>query len=168
MNAPCVRETELLAALAERGGAALPPELQRHVEMCRECRAVLTLAEAFRASADQSPSNHRMPIAAHVWWRAQVRARFEAAQDADRPMTVAQGLAAAAIGGIAASVIGIGWLAAPLTAIHDGLTWLTGSEMGLFSTALSTPPLVILAATTGVGVVVVVAVALIVVMSEKP
>jgi hypothetical protein len=53
----------------------------------------------------------RVPSAAHVWWRAQMRARQEAAAAAARPIAVAQGVAAASAAGLAAAAIAFGWAA---------------------------------------------------------
>jgi hypothetical protein len=58
-------------------------------------------AEAARARAEATP-----PSGAIVWWRAQVRARQEAARAADRPITIVHGLAIACAAGLALSLIG--------------------------------------------------------------
>jgi hypothetical protein len=58
-------------------------------------------AEAARARTEAAP-----PSSAIVWWRAQMRARQEAARAADRPITIVHGLAIACCAGIALSLIG--------------------------------------------------------------
>ena len=51
----------------------------------------------------------RVPSAAHMWWRLQLRARQDAARAALRPIAVVQGLLAVGIAGLAVAAIGFGW-----------------------------------------------------------
>jgi len=46
-----------------------------------------------------------VPSAGQVWWRAQVRARAEAAEAAARPLFVAQALACAAVVGLLVALV---------------------------------------------------------------
>jgi hypothetical protein len=55
--------------------------------------------------------NARIPSAAHVWWRSQIRVRQEAVRTVSRPMTVVQGIGAAAAVGLAAGAVSMGWQA---------------------------------------------------------
>ena len=50
-----------------------------------------------------------MPSAGIVWWRATVRARAEASRTAERPISVAQGVAGACAVGLACGVVGAAW-----------------------------------------------------------
>ncbi|HYT74877.1 MAG TPA: hypothetical protein VEL79_09035 [Vicinamibacterales bacterium] len=95
--------------------------------------------EASIASAEAAP-----PSSAIVWWRAQMRARQEAARVAERPLTIVHALAVACGAGLVLSLIGtafagvrgsIAWLldvcqslssaVAPLAAIDFTSRWVT-------------------------------------------
>ena len=78
------------------------------------------VAEAIAAEAGLARREATPPSSAIVWWRAQMRARQEAALAADRPITIVHGLAIACAAGLALSLIGSaiagvrgssGWLA---------------------------------------------------------
>ena len=103
----CPREQELVDALTtmqwpERCDA----ELQAHVAACEGCRdLVVTLAPLGEVWQDSRAEAH-VPASGMVWWRAQMRARREAASTAARPITVVQ-----AIAGLAALVLLVGTLA---------------------------------------------------------
>ena len=101
------------------------------------------VAEAIAAEAAMAREEAAPPSSAIVWWRAQMRARQEAAQLADRPITVVHALAIACGAGLLLSVVGYvaagvrgsaGWLssvyasiaaaAAPLAAIDLSSRWI--------------------------------------------
>ena len=94
------------------------PERATRVEWDAEIEAIVAAAiatEAAQARREASP-----PSSAIVWWRAQMRARQEAAQAAGRPITIVHGLAIACFCGLALSLAGTliagvrgsaGWLA---------------------------------------------------------
>ena len=102
------------------------------------------VAEAIAAEGSLARREAAPPSSAIVWWRAQMRARQEAARAADRPITIVQGLAIACGAGLALSLIGTaiagvrgssGWLvevyrslattAAPLASIDLTSRWIT-------------------------------------------
>jgi len=102
------------------------------------------VAEAIAAEAALARTEAAPPSSAIVWWRAQLRARQEAARAADRPITIVHGLAIASGAGLALSLIGTavarvrgssGWLvdvyrslataAAPLASIDLTSRWVT-------------------------------------------
>ena len=111
----CVREHEVLDALASHGPVACwnqgPPkgghyskettgghdaeDLKSHVESCAICRDLVTVASALLDEHHVAVEHANPPSSGIVWWRAQMRARQEAAQAATRPITVVQGLALA-------------------------------------------------------------------------
>ena len=64
------------------------------------------VAAAIAAEAALARNEAAPPSSAIVWWRAQMRARQEAARAADRPITIVHGLAIACCAGIALSLIG--------------------------------------------------------------
>jgi hypothetical protein len=102
------------------------------------------VAEAIAAEAALARTEAAPPSSAIVWWRAQMRARQEAAQVADRPITIVHALAIACGAGLVLSLIGYAvagvrgsssWLvevyrslataAAPLASIDLTSRWIT-------------------------------------------
>jgi hypothetical protein len=91
------------------------------------------VAEAIAAEASLARHEAAPPSSAIIWWRAQLRARQEAAKAADRPITIIHGLAIACFCGLGVSLVGTlvagvrgsaGWLAtvyASLTALVSPL-----------------------------------------------
>ncbi len=92
----CAREDEVLDMLAARqwpgGGDA---DLTTHVERCETCRDLVVVATALVDDHQSAWTAARVPPPALVWWRAQTKAREEAARAAARPIAFAQGIAAA-------------------------------------------------------------------------
>jgi hypothetical protein len=102
------------------------------------------VAEAIAAEASLARREAAPPSSAIVWWRAQMRARQEAAKTAERPITIIHGVAIACFAGLALSLIdtlvagvrgSAGWLAnvyglltsfaSPLASIAFTSSWLT-------------------------------------------
>ena len=65
------------------------------------------VAEAMAAEASVARTEAAPPSAAIVWWRAQMRARREAAQLADKPIAIVHALAIACGGGLTLALVGI-------------------------------------------------------------
>ena len=65
------------------------------------------IAEAIAAEASAARREAAPPSSAIVWWRAQMRARREAAQVADRPIAIVHALAIACGAGLALALIGV-------------------------------------------------------------
>lgn len=109
----CARESDVWDAIA---GGRWPPapggSLLEHVRSCRSCGDLVAVSVALAADAASARATTTVPSAAVVWWRAQVRARQEAARAATRPITVVQGLAIACSAGIALGIAGFAgaWL----------------------------------------------------------
>jgi hypothetical protein len=80
------------------------------------------VAEAIAAEAALARSEAAPPSSAIVWWRAQMRARQEAALAAGRPITIVHALAIAAGAGLMLSVAGYALAGVKLTAIYESLT----------------------------------------------
>ena len=78
------------------------------------------VAEAIAAEASLARSEAAPPSSAIVWWRAQMRARQEAAAAADRPISIVHGLAIACGVGLALSLIGT-----TLAGVRGSAGWLT-------------------------------------------
>jgi hypothetical protein len=102
----CVREQDVIDAIASgRWPGRVDAELCEHVSGCPVCADAAEVMAAFAAERDQPSTDAAvLPPAEIVWYRAQMRARAEAAQLAGRPMAVVQALAiACAVGAMAAS-----------------------------------------------------------------
>jgi hypothetical protein len=85
--------------------------LMEHAATCPVCRDVMDVGVAIRA--DEASARHEarshLPSPAIVWWRATVRARADASRTAERPISVAQGVAGACAVGLACGVAGTAW-----------------------------------------------------------
>ena len=73
---------------------------------CPECGPLVALADQIRREFDAHQQQARVPTPEIVWWRAQMRAREEAARTAARPIVFTQALAVAALIGLLVSVVG--------------------------------------------------------------
>jgi hypothetical protein len=105
----CFREPDVVEAVrAEEWPDRAEPALREHVASCPVCSEVAAVALALQMDAEDTSRVH-IPTAAHVWWRAGIRARQDAAQRASRPMTIVEGVAAASGAGLAAAAITLGW-----------------------------------------------------------
>lgn len=92
----CVREHDVLEALAcDSETANWTDELRAHVAHCAICRDIVTVALPLLQEQRAVVENVQPPSSGVVWWRAQMRARQEAARAATRPITVVQALALA-------------------------------------------------------------------------
>jgi hypothetical protein len=91
----CEREQDVLDAIGNSGWPGrCDDELRAHVNVCAVCSDLAEVAAAVIDDRDAAWSLARVPPAGIVWWRAQLRAREEAARAAGRPVAFAQGVAA--------------------------------------------------------------------------
>ena len=88
------------------------------------------VAEAIAAEASLARNEAAPPSSAIVWWRAQMRARQEAALAAGRPITIVHALAIAAGAGLMLSVAGYA-----AAGVKGSGGWLTGIYQSLASAA---------------------------------
>jgi len=103
----CEFESEVLAAVVEaRCPERADAELRAHAESCAICRDVAAIGTALEVDREELRSEAVLPDGGLVWWRAQLRARREAAKVAGRPITAAQVLALAAATGLAGACFG--------------------------------------------------------------
>jgi hypothetical protein len=86
-------------------------------------------AEAAHASAEAQP-----PSSAIVWWRAQMRARQEAARLAEKPITIVHALSIAAGIGLMLSVVGYA-----VAGVKGSFAWFSGMAQSLTATAVAVP-----------------------------
>jgi hypothetical protein len=90
----CPFEQELLDAVAARRWPnRAEAQLREHVPHCALCSDVAEIAGAFFEDRECARGEAVVPSASAVWWRAQIRAREEAARLAARPLLVFQTLA---------------------------------------------------------------------------
>jgi hypothetical protein len=73
---------------------------------CPQCGPLVALEQQIRREFDHATAAARVPTPEIVWWRAQMRAREEAARKAARPILFTQALAIAALIGLLVSVAG--------------------------------------------------------------
>ncbi len=73
---------------------------------CPECGPLVLLAQQIRQEFEHTTRTAREPTPEIIWWRAQMRARQEAARKAARPIVFTQALAIAALIGLLVSVAG--------------------------------------------------------------
>lgn len=102
----CAREEAVLAAALDQLSEALPAELAAHLGACGSCRDLHTLASVLQDDRAVALADARVPSSGQAWWRAELRARQEAAVSAARPITVASGIAAASLIGLLAPLTG--------------------------------------------------------------
>jgi membrane protease YdiL (CAAX protease family) len=105
----CDREQEIVEAVASGlwpDGCA--EDLRNHIASCGVCNDVVVVALALQEERAGALGHVRVPPAGLVWWRAELRARQQAARAAERPMTLIQAFAAAGtIGVTLALLVGI-------------------------------------------------------------
>ena len=129
MTLECVREQDVLdAAATGRWPLRADQELRDHVEACAICRDVAEIAAAFAEERDLAWTESEVPLASLVWWRAQIRAREEAARVAGRPIVIAQTVAIALLA------------AAALLLMPASFRWLGASASAAASAAASVTP----------------------------
>ena len=118
----CAHESDVIMFVATgRWPDRAPTELRAHADQCEVCGPLGMAALAIDTEAAAAPP--ALPSAGTVWWRAQLRARQDAARQVVRPITVAQALGIAAAFGVAGAVFGA-------TA-----SWFQGSLRSLWHTA---------------------------------
>lgn len=102
----CAHENDVLMMVTTgRWPDRAPAELREHAASCEVCSDLALIAVAIEADAAAGPVPP-VPSAGTVWWRAQLRARQEAAEIVVRPITAAQALSLAALFGLAGAVFG--------------------------------------------------------------
>ena len=96
----CPREQDALDAVASRRWPGRDDALSAHIASCEICADLVAVAAAMRDDFEAIGDLPPLPSAEVVWWRAQVRARTDAARLAARPITVVQGVSAATAAGV--------------------------------------------------------------------
>jgi hypothetical protein len=123
MKIECPREQDVLDALAaQRWPARCEEELRAHVGACTLCTDLIEVSSALLDEQESAWREARVPPSSVVWWRAQIRAREEAARSAARPVAFMQGVAASLALWIAVVV----FRALPWPAMPNWRGWLNG------------------------------------------
>jgi hypothetical protein len=104
----CEHESELWEAVAAgRWPDAVDQTVVDHVRACATCTDVVEVSSMLLADACAARHESTPPSSAIVWWRAQMRARHEAALSAERPLTVVHALAIACAAGLLVGLLGL-------------------------------------------------------------
>jgi len=115
----CPREADVLDIVAiEQWPDRADAELRSHADDCPVCSDLVVAASAMVELRDEH-AQRALPDASVVWYRAEVRAREDAARQASRPMLAAHGLAVAAV-----TALSVAWWA-------DGAAWARAWWRGL-------------------------------------
>ena len=128
----CEFESEVLAAVIEaRWPERADAELRAHAEGCAICREVAAVGAALAADRETLLAEATVPDSGLVWWRAQLRARREAAKVAGRPITAAQVLTLASAAGLAGACFGAtsSWFQAALGRLGAELSGLPVQQL---------------------------------------
>lgn len=98
MSCSCERDVLDLVAVGQWPARA-DETLRAHVAGCETCAEVASIASVVRDWANETDAAGpvKVPDASVVWYRAQVRAREDAARRASRPLLVAQLFAVATV-----------------------------------------------------------------------
>lgn len=107
------------------------------------------IADAIAAEASSARREAQPPSSAIVWWRAQMRARQEAARAVERPLTIVHALAIACGVGLLFSLVGTA-----MVGVKGSIAWLTALYGSLTAPSTAAPvatpwtvlPVVVLAA----------------------
>jgi hypothetical protein len=95
MTAECTREDDVLDAIASGWGLPrMDHDLRGHIASCGSCAELLQVATALLDERELAWNEASVPPSGVVWWRAQLRAREDAARAAARPLAFFQGVAA--------------------------------------------------------------------------
>jgi hypothetical protein len=120
----CEREQDVLDAVGSaRWPSRCDEELRDHVNACAVCSDLADVAAAIIDDHDAAWSQARIPSAGVVWWRAQLRAREEAARAAGRPVAFIQGVAASVALWLIVSFV----RALPAEYLAEWRTWITSA-----------------------------------------
>lgn len=132
----CPFEADVLNAVyTNRWPERVDANLRAHVTGCVVCSDVVDVAKAIEEEFDIARAEARVPESGLVWWRAQMRARQEAAREAVRPITIAQAVGLAATVGVLGAVFG-----ATTTWFQHALRWLGAALSSLLAFRLPELP----------------------------
>jgi len=106
----CLRENEVMEVLScGRWPDQCPEELRAHIAACAICADVLEVALALYEDRETAHVHAHIPSADLMWWRAELRARQEAARTASRPISFVAAFGAASAIGVAVALLSSAW-----------------------------------------------------------
>lgn len=149
MMLECGREQDVLDAIsAGRWPDRCDAELRAHVPSCPLCADLADVAAALLDDRDSAWRDARVPPSGVVWWRAQLRAREEAARAAGRPLAFIQGVAAS---------LGVWMVVALLRAVprEDLSAWRAWAAAAMPDVTFAMPDVARLTAAVPLGVLVI-------------
>src|SRR5215217_3365809 len=88
----CVREADVIDAVTTD---RWDTELTDHIASCGICADLACVTRALQQEHAAAAAEVRVPGSGLVWWRMQLRARHDATRAAERPVALAQAIAAA-------------------------------------------------------------------------
>jgi hypothetical protein len=94
MKHECSREADVVEAVSIGWPARADANLCAHVACCAVCADLVEVATALLEDRELARSEATVPPSGVVWWRAQLRAREDAARTAAWPLAFIQGIAA--------------------------------------------------------------------------
>lgn len=136
MTRSCRHEPAVLATARASQNVVVPDAIQAHLAECEDCRLGFALAVTLQGERSEAMAAVRLPSAGQVWWRAELRARQDAAATVARPITVVTGVAAAAVVGVVASLLGalVWWARAWVMATVARVPWPATPSPDVWST----------------------------------
>jgi len=120
----CDLEAEVLALVLQSGWPdRADAGLREHVAACAICSDVAAVAGALDHAREELRERVTVPDSGSVWWRAQLRARREAARNAGRPITAVQVIALACAMGLLGACFGAtsAWFQSALAGVRSSL-----------------------------------------------
>ncbi len=106
----CPRESDVIGAIISgRWPDQCDETLSAHVTQCQACKEVVEVAGLLRLERNDLHDEITVPAAGQVWWRAAIRARLEASQQATRPISWALGISVACVVGLSLAVVEMLW-----------------------------------------------------------
>ena len=113
----CCREQDVLDALVSE---RWPDDLRAHASACAICSDLVTAVHPILTDRVDLSGEGHIPSSGVMWWRAQMRARQEAAREAARPITIAQIVGAVCV--LSLFVSAIAWVSPVVRAWFVGAT----------------------------------------------
>jgi len=117
----CTRESDVMEAVS-RGMWPEDPrarDLVAHAEACPVCRDVAAVAVAMRREYDTAQREPELPSAGLIWWRLQLRARYEGIVAADTPIAIVQ-----IVAGLVAAVLVLGLCGLVWPSLRESIAWI--------------------------------------------
>jgi hypothetical protein len=105
----CPREQDVIAALIARRWSGDGDELRIHALECPVCKEIVDVVGLLHLDREDLHEEVNVPAAGQVWWRAAIRARLEASQQATRPLSWLFGISVACVIGLALAAVELLW-----------------------------------------------------------